>query len=239
MKILLFLLTFLSLPLMAGNPEIDSRFTDFASKFTAEQATDLESKLERFEKSTGHQFVVAVFPKLEGDLEQTTIELARQWKIGDATRNDGILFAIFLQSPSGGGKMRFEVGYGLEGQLTDGKLKVLLDTKIKPLFKEKKFVEGIEQAINDIRLLVDGKEQIVEKTIGSNFWFWVGLFIIIILVWIFLMAFMSGGSGRHRGSGSSGSSYSSWSSGSSSSSGGGGWSGGGGDFGGGGSSSDF
>ena len=97
MKILLFLLTFLSLPLMAGYPEIDSRFTDFASKFTAEQAAELESKLERFEKSTGHQFVVAVFPKLEGDLEQTTIELARQWKIGDAKRNDGILFAIFLQ----------------------------------------------------------------------------------------------------------------------------------------------
>jgi uncharacterized protein len=149
MKTLLIALLLMATPVFADYPEkLEKYFNDYANVVSPEKAAALNEQLANFEKETSNQFTVAVFPKLEGDLERTTIELARKWKVGQADKNNGVVFFVFLKDEAGKGKTRFEVGRGLEGALTDAKTKLILINDVKPLFKDKKWDEGFQLAVD-------------------------------------------------------------------------------------------
>lgn len=83
---------------------------------SGETEKELARRLYQVEARTGRQFVVGLFQSLEGeDLEGYTNRLFKAWKVGDARRNDGLLFCLFRDEK----RWRVEVGYGLEGTLTD------------------------------------------------------------------------------------------------------------------------
>lgn len=127
---------------------------DFADVLTVEEERALESTLSAFEQETSHEVAVAVIPSLEGDdIESYTNTLFREWGIGKAEENDGVLLLVAIEDR----KMRIEVGYGLEGALTDTEAKRIIDKTIAPRFKASQYAAGIE----------DGVERIMSETSGE------------------------------------------------------------------------
>ena len=93
------------------------------------------------ENKTGAQIVVVTIPSLEGrSLEEYATQLFRQWGIGDGEKNNGVLLLCAVDDR----QFRVEVGYGLEGDLPDGKTGRMQDTYIIPLLRENRFDEGIK-----------------------------------------------------------------------------------------------
>ncbi len=97
-------------------PALTGRVVDQANVIPATQREALESKLKDLEDKSGIQLVVATVKSLQGgDIETFANELFRTWKLGEAKKNNGVLLLV---APSER-KVRIEVGYGLEGTLTD------------------------------------------------------------------------------------------------------------------------
>lgn len=103
-------------------------------QYILKNSRELDSK-------TGAQIVVVTIPSLEGEaLEEYATDLFRQWGIGAAEKNNGLLLLCTVEDR----QFRVEVGYGLEGDLPDGKTGRMQDTYIIPLLKEDRFDEGIK-----------------------------------------------------------------------------------------------
>ena len=93
------------------------------------------------ESKTGAQIVVVTIPSLEGQsLEEYATDLFRQWGIGDKEKDNGLLLLCAVEDR----QFRLEVGYGLEGDLPDGKTGRMQDEYITPLLSENQFDAGIK-----------------------------------------------------------------------------------------------
>ena len=88
--------------------------------------------------------VIALFPSLEGEsLEDYSIRLAQQWRIGQKGLDNGLILLVFLQER----KVRVEVGYGLEPTITDVVASQIIRERIAPRFREGKYGAGLEAAV--------------------------------------------------------------------------------------------
>ena len=113
---------------------------DATGSLPAEVRQNLDSELRDFDKRESTQIVVAIFPSLEGEsLEDLSLKLAESWKIGRKGRDNGILFSIFLNDR----KMRIEVGYGLEGVVTDHVAQAIIRSVVTPHFRAGHIGEGV------------------------------------------------------------------------------------------------
>ena len=122
-------------------PNDDFYVYDGASVLSEETEQYILTHSVELERKTGAQIVVVTIPSLEGRaLEEYATDLFRQWGIGDAEKNNGLLLLCSV----GDRQFRVEVGYGLEGDLPDGKTGRMQDAYIIPLLKEDKFDEGIK-----------------------------------------------------------------------------------------------
>ncbi len=238
-------------------PPLTGRVVDTAGMLSAEAEARIAQKLRVHEAGTGEQIVVVTIPSLEGsNLETYALDLAREWAIGTAEKNDGVVFLIAKNDR----KMRIEVGYGLEKKLTDADASLIIRLDVAPEFRNGNFAVGIEKGVDQmLKLLAATDEQRSEwesrqKTSKQGIdWPFVIFFLIfgVIFFGAFGFALLARLFGRkikpghyrwlgmdfHYGGSSGGSGRSSGSSGwSGGSSGGGGFSGGGGSFGGGGAS---
>jgi uncharacterized protein len=91
--------------------------------------TAVESELKAYETSTGHQVIVWIGRTTGGvPLETWTAETAHEWKVGRSKKDDGVVLFLFMDDR----KVRIEVGYGLEGKLTDADAKRIIDDEITP-----------------------------------------------------------------------------------------------------------
>jgi uncharacterized protein len=184
------------------------------------------------------QVQVYVTASLQGlPIEQASIEIVDQWKLGDAKKDNGLLFLIAPNER----KVRIEVGQGLEGVMPDVYTKRINENVVLPYFKQGDMSEGIYQGVKAIVSVVQG-DQLQEaqaprrrarNKVTLPWW-------IIVLIWIliFVINIKGGRGGRRLGGGwgyggTGGFGGGGWGS------GGGGWSGGGGGFSGGGSSSSW
>ena len=114
----------------------------------------MEQELRDFEDQTSNQLVVVTFSSLEGEaLEDFSIHLAEAWKIGQKGKDNGVILLIFKDDR----KVRIEVGYGLEGALTDATSQLIIENEIKPRFREGKFDEGVEAAVQAIMAATKGE----------------------------------------------------------------------------------
>ena len=110
------------------------------------QRASLEGKLKALDDKSGIQFVVATVSSLDGEeIEPYANELFRLWKLGEAKKNNGLLFLIAPKEH----KVRFEVGYGLEGTLTDAIGKIIIANAVAPRFKAGDFDGGIARGVDD------------------------------------------------------------------------------------------
>src|SRR5205807_7822021 len=107
----------------------------------------IETKLADLEAKSGIQLVVATVKSLEGqEIEPYANELFRKWQLGEKAKNNGVLLLVAPNEK----RVRIEVGYGLEGTLTDALSKVIIANAIAPRFKTGDFSGGIARGVDDI-----------------------------------------------------------------------------------------
>jgi uncharacterized protein len=216
-------------------PPLSGRVVDDAGILSEPAKDKLTAYLAEHEKQTGNQVVVATVKDLGGtDIADYGYQLGRAWGIGQKGKNNGALIIVAPNSHN----VRIEVGYGLEGDLTDAQSKLIIENVMLPAFRKGDYNGGvIAGTVNVLRTLggnPTGAEAIPQpqQNEGSPLG---GIPFILIIV--FLVVF-----GRHLwpllllgglgGLGGGGDGRGGWGGGS----GGGGFSGGGGSFGGGGAS---
>ena len=133
--------------LAANFPALSGRVVDAAKILSPVTVADLERKLADLEEKSGIQLVVATVPSLEGEeIEPYTNELFRFWKLGEAKKDNGVLLLIAPKER----RMRIEVGYGLEGTLTDAISSLIIANAIAPRFKVGDFNGGVTRGVDDI-----------------------------------------------------------------------------------------
>jgi len=142
-------------------PYLSGRVNDTAGMIPAEVRDRLESKLAAFEKQTGAQVAVLTIDSLDGEvLEDYSLKVAQTWKLGRKGVDDGVLLLI----AKGDRKMRIEVGYGLEGKLTDAQCRRILDDVVRPAFRNGDFGGGIEAGVDAITGTIQGKDVIPARS---------------------------------------------------------------------------
>jgi len=231
MKLLSLSLILFSFHLMALDvPYLSNRVVDEAHILPDAAELRIQQYLKSYAVKSGHQVVVLTIDSLQGEvLEEYSLKVVEQWQLGKKGQDNGVLLLVAKKDR----KIRIEVGYGLEGSLTDLKANRIIRNVIVPAFKNGNYVVGIEKGVVAIIGTLGGSyEPPIEKRSkarGKNNL----LFFILILLSFFLSIFARLRSGRsssaYYGSHSYGRGRGSFGS-------GGGFSGGGGSFGGGGSS---
>lgn len=135
-------------------PALTARVMDLTGTLTASQRSALEAKLAAFEQEKGAQIAVLIVPTTQPEtIEQYSIRVVDVWKLGRKGVDDGVLFLIAKDDR----KMRIEVGYGLEGALSDAVSKRIISEIITPFFKQGDFYGGIDAGLNAIFKVVSGE----------------------------------------------------------------------------------
>ena len=225
-------------------PALTGRVVDDANVIDAATKARLDERLKALEDKTGTQLVVATLPSLQGyDIADYGYQLGRAWGIGQKGKNNG---ALLIVAPNDR-KVRIEVGYGLEGVLTDAVTKLIIENAILPRFRAGDFSGGIARGVDDVLQVLSGdaeefrrRADRASRPSGQE-----GIesliFVLVILI-IFVIIFMRSSSRQvYRRGWNTGPvilppTGGGWGGGGGGGSGGGGFSGGGGSFGGGGSS---
>src|SRR5215469_15218312 len=146
-------LFFASFALALDFPQLTGRVVDQAGVMSAESKSDIETKSKTLEDKSGIQLVVATVKSLQGgDIETYANQLFRTWKLGEAKKNNGVLLLVAPNEH----KVRIEVGYGLEGTLTDALSSVIISSAIVPRFKTNDFSGGIERGVDGIITVLSG-----------------------------------------------------------------------------------
>jgi uncharacterized protein len=255
----LVLLTCLALPLIALEvpPPPTQWFTDKAGIVAPTDGDLLNRKLEQFEQSSGASFIIYTFPSLEQEsLEDFTIRCVSSWKVGQKKYDNGLVLFVFAKEQ----KIRVEVGYGLEGTVTDAFSSRVIREYMAPAFTQGQYGAGLNAAADAIIAKIRGGEAPVppmqrrdtgsSQSSGGEDLGWVPLIVILFVVFFVIVPMFarrrsgcggcvlplllnSGGItlGGRGGGFSSGGGFGGFGGG-----GGGGFSGGGGGFGGGGAS---
>lgn len=225
-------------------PQLTGRVVDEAGILDAATEQSLTDKLAAVEAKSGDQIVVVTLRSLQDtSIEDYGYQLGRAWGIGEKEKSNG---ALLIVAPNER-KVRMEVGYGLEGALTDAVTQLIIVNAILPRFRAGDFAGGISRGVDDMIQVVSGDAEDFQRRAAQRsdaapqgVDAATIIFMAIALIVIVMMLRNQGGGRRLRRRGGYAGpifipSGGSWSSGSSGGSGGG-FSGGGGSFGGGGSS---
>lgn len=135
-------------------PHLQARVTDLTGTLTAQQASELESLLRAFEARKGSQIAVLMLTTTQPDsIEQYAIHVAEQWKLGRKGVDDGALILVAKQDRT----MRIEVGYGLEGALSDAVTKRIISEFMTPHFSQGDFYGGIRAGVEQSIKVIEGE----------------------------------------------------------------------------------
>jgi len=146
---LLALLFAVALPALALDipPPPTQWLTDKAGVVPSTEADLLNAKLRQFEQDSGAQFIIYVLPALEGEsLEDFTIRAVERWKVGQKKYDNGLVLFVFVAEK----KVRIEVGYGLEGTMTDAFSSRVIRDQIAPAFQQGQYGRGLSAAADVI-----------------------------------------------------------------------------------------
>ena len=132
-------------------PALTGRVFDGGGLLSAADRTALTADLADLEAKTTDQLVVVTLPSLQGTtIEDYGYQLGRQWKIGQKDKDSGVLLIVAAAER----KVRIEVGYGLEGTLTDAATRIIIENTILPAFRTGDFALGIRNGVAQITQLL-------------------------------------------------------------------------------------
>jgi len=135
-------------------PPLTSRVTDLTRTLSAGSIAKLEQQLSAFEAQKGAQVAVLLVPTVQPEtIEQYAVRAFEQWRLGRKGIDDGVLLVIAKDDR----KLRIEVGYGLEGVLTDATSKRIISDDIVPHLKRGDFDAGVSAGVSRIVAVVSGE----------------------------------------------------------------------------------
>ena len=145
-------------PLVAGAmvpvPPLTGHVIDRTGTLSTSQISTLEQTLRAFEARKGSQVAVLLVPSSAPEtIEQYALRVAEQWKLGRRNVDDGAILVVAKDDRA----LRIEVGYGLEGVLTDAASKRIISEIIVPRFRQGDFDGGIAAGVERILRLIDGE----------------------------------------------------------------------------------
>ena len=194
MRFLILAVLLLARPLWAAPdfPELTGRVVDQAGLLTPAQVQSLSGALASAEQNTSNQVVVVTLSDLQGyDIADYGYQLGRQWGIGSKDNDNGVLLIVAPNDR----KVRIEVGYGLEGALTDALSSIIIQQEILPAFRQGQFYGGIQAGVTAIQAAIKGEyagtRQARQKPSGLKALGILGVMIVL----TFLLSF-GGGGGR-------------------------------------------
>jgi len=248
---------FIILLLIAGTslsaldvPQLKGYVNDYAGVLSSSEEQQISQLFANMQKTTSAQGALLIVPTLDGEtIESFSLKVAEKWKLGQSDKDNGLLILLAMNEK----KVRIEVGYGLEGLITDAKSGYIIREFIIPEFKKGNFANGLYQGVSAVSAVIGSTSDITEEKAASsgsqkssrssgipfNFIFFIGIILFSSLARrgrrrggffqaLFLGSMLGSASRRNssfRGSSFGGGGF-----------GGGGFSGGGGGFGGGGAS---
>jgi uncharacterized protein len=164
-------------------PDLKAPVTDLTGTLTPDQATALEAKLRAFEQAQGSQVVVLVVPTTQPEeIEQYSIRVAEQWRIGRKSIDDGAIVVVAIEDR----RVRIEVGYGLEGALPDATANRIIQLDIVPQFKRGDYYGGINTGVDRIMRVIEG-EPLPEPELRTPAQQIPGLFTLLPFLFIFAL----------------------------------------------------
>ncbi|QRY80029.1 YgcG family protein [Pseudomonas sp. PDNC002] len=133
-------------------PPLSARVTDLTQTLDAGQRTQLENQLAGLEQRKGAQIAVLLVPTTgEDSIEDYAVRAFEQWKLGRKGVDDGVLMVIAKNDRT----LRIEVGYGLEGTITDVQAGRIIREQIVPFFQKGDFAGGIQAGVNSLIALIE------------------------------------------------------------------------------------
>jgi uncharacterized protein len=136
-------------------PPLTGRVVDQTGTLSSGDIASLAQTLKNLETRKGSQIAVLIVPTTDGEaIEQFAIRVAEAWKIGRKKIDDGALLVVARNDRH----LRIEVGYGLEGALTDATTRRIIDEDITPKFKSGDFAAGISAGVNRMIRVIDGEK---------------------------------------------------------------------------------
>ncbi|HZF70969.1 TPM domain-containing protein [Sulfuricurvum sp.] len=169
------LLFFLGVALWAAPtfPELTGRVVDQAGLLTPDQERSLSELSKSIEDNSTAQVVVVTLKSLEGyDIADYGYQLGRYWKIGQKGKDNGLLIIIAPHDH----KVRIEVGYGLEGLITDAEAHELIQSQLIPHIKQQDVYGGIKNTMDEIKSIISHENtgrHSLDKTDHSNRFYWI------------------------------------------------------------------
>lgn len=157
----------ITVPATMEFPALCGRVVDDAGILDASAREALRARLADFEAKSGTQIAIAIVRSLHGNaVEDYANRLFRHWKIGQKGANNGVLL---LHAPNER-KIRIEVGYGLEGTLTDALTKTIIQNAITPRFKADDFAGGFTHAVDEIIKVLSGDPELKQYGKAQPVW---------------------------------------------------------------------
>lgn len=142
-------------------PALTGRVVDPAHVLPTSAKESIEAKLADHEAKTTNQVAVLILPSLEGEsLEEFSHRVATTWRLGVKGTDNGALLLIVMRER----KIRIEVGYGLEGDLTDARSAQIIRNEIVPRFRAGDFVGGVSAGVDAILRTIEGTDQAPKQT---------------------------------------------------------------------------
>lgn len=166
-------------------PYLGGHINDNAHMLSSETVSELEQMLTAYEDSTTNQIVLLTISSLEGEsLEDYSLRVAETWKLGQKDVDNGVLLLIARDDR----KMRIEVGYGLEASVTDLASSYIINSIIRPLFKQGEFEDGIREGLKALITAADGN--LSEETVSGSDDDTLGL-VFFSLFWLLIVSFFT------------------------------------------------
>lgn len=136
-------------------PPLKARVTDLTGMLSAQQKSELESRIAAYETRRGSQIAVLLLPTTKPEeIEQYSIRVAEAWKIGRKGVDDGLILVVAKEDR----RLRIEVGYGLEGAIPDSVAKRVIDERITPRFRDGDFYGGVRDGVDQLIRLAEGEK---------------------------------------------------------------------------------
>ncbi len=137
-------------------PQLTGHVVDTAGVLDSKSRQDIDALLTMQEQATGDQIVVVTIPNLGAEtVEEYATALFRYWGLGQKDKDNGVLLLFAMDDH----KMRIEVGYGLEGELTDANAKLITDDILTPAFKAGDYGTGISLATQEMIDILNADQQ--------------------------------------------------------------------------------
>lgn len=148
-------------------PALAARVTDLTNTLSAEQQSALESRLAQFEQQEGSQMAILLVPSTRPEeIEQYSIRVVDEWKLGRKGVDDGILILVAKNDR----EMRIEVGYGLEGVIPDAIANRIIEETMVPYFRKGDFYGGLSVAVEQLASLVAGEPLPASQVRSASPW---------------------------------------------------------------------